>query len=92
MTNTSAVKDAVKVIIDELNGGNRHEVAGAILEAVSTSHRTLQQDFWSSILSAQLRYADNAHDLRNEAAVQLAQAVRDLARERNLDMYGLPRY
>ena len=83
------VVEAVRTIIQELNGGNRKLAAKSIYEAVRTDHRTLQQAFWSAILLAQIEYADNASDLRNEQAVKLAQMVRKAATEQNMDM-GLP--
>jgi flavin-binding protein dodecin len=90
MTNTSAVTEAVKTIMDELNGGSRKAVADAILDAVARTHRTLQQNFWDAMLQAQTGYAAHTFDARNEAAVKLANAVKDMAREKNWDL-GLPR-
>ena len=83
------VKDAINTIVDELNGGNCGVIADVINEALHRQHRTLQQKFWSAILLAQIDYASHDHDLRNEAAVNWAKAVKELAREKNTDM-GLP--
>ena len=91
MTDTTKVTDAIRVICNELNGGNRRDVAQAVLETVRTEHRTIQQAFWSMMLAVQTQYADNASDLRNEQAVRLAQAVRDLAKQNTWDL-GLPNY
>ena len=85
------VRDAVGVILDELNGGNQRHVAAAILETVEHEHRTLQQAFWSAMLLAQMNYADNSFDLRNECAVKLAKAVDETAKRLGYDL-GLPRY
>jgi hypothetical protein len=42
------------------------------------------------MLLVQMDYADSPHDLRNEAAVELAKAVDELALKLNYDV-GLPR-
>lgn len=86
------VKDAVNMILRELNGGNRKVIADAIVDTVSHDHRTLQQAFWSAMMLAQIKYVkihENAHDLRNEDAVRLARTVKEAAEKLNLD-YGLP--
>lgn len=80
------VRKAVQTILDALNGGRPNELAAVIHNTVSRDHRTLQQAFWSTILLAQIAYADNMHDGRNEQAVQLAKLVRDAARQHNMDM------
>lgn len=80
------VKAAVQTILDELNGGNQREIAIAILDTVRSDHRTLQQAFWSTMLKAQMSYADSRHDLRNEDAVRLAEEVKKLAVSLNMDM------
>ena len=80
------VVEAVRTILAELNGGNRKLAAKSIYEAVRTDHRTLQQAFWSAMLLAQIQYAENDHDLRNEQAVSLAKLVAKVARENNMDM------
>jgi len=83
------VVDAVLAITRELNGGNRQDISEAIYETLRTEHRTLQQAFWSAMLMAQIDYSEMHTDARNEAAVELAKAVRELAIERNIDR-GLP--
>lgn len=80
------IVEAVKVILDELNGGNRKQIAQSIYHAVSRDHRTLQQAFWSAILLAQIEYATEPFDKRNEQAVQLANKVKELAKENNYDV------
>jgi hypothetical protein len=89
VTSYEQVVDAVKIILKELNGGNRQDISEAIYETLRTEHRTLQQAFWSAMLMAQIDYSEMRTDARNEAAVELAKAVRDLAIERNIDR-GLP--
>ena len=83
------VAGAVELILDELNGGNRKEIADAIFTALRYEHRTLQQAFWSVMLQAQFQYADMNHDGRNEEAVRVAKLVKELAEKNNFDM-GLP--
>lgn len=83
------VKDAVQVILNELNGGDRKDIALTIVDTVRNDHRTLQQLFWSKMLQAQIMYADSRHDLRNEAAVEWAKTVKETAIKHNLDM-GMP--
>lgn len=90
------VKDAVSVILAELNtmsSSSKADIAHTIFDTVARDHRTLQQAFWSAIMKAQISYADSytefQPDLRNEAAVKLAKAVKATAIENNLD-YGLP--
>ena len=83
-----AITNAVSVILNELNGGSRKEVAEAITYRLRTEHRTLQQAFWSTILLAQCDYAEFRHDMRNEQAVEFAKEVRELAKEKNFDRGG----
>ena len=84
------IQDAVGVILRHLNGRNRRAVADVIVETVSGDHRTIQQNFWSAILQAQMEYSVSPFDARNEASVQLANKVKDLAIANNWDL-GLPR-
>ena len=87
-----AVVAAIKTLMNELNvmGSSHHQqVIDSIYDTVSREHRTLQQAFWSAMLKVQIKYADNAYDLRNEYAVNLANAVKQVAVEHNFDM-GLP--
>ena len=86
------VEAAVKVILAELNNissSGRRAVAATILRTVQHDHRTIQQGFWNAMLFAQMGYADSAHDLRNEKAVELAKLVKEIATVNNLDV-GLP--
>lgn len=89
---TNRVKAAIQVLLDELNNissqGRKH-VTDVILETVTREHRKLQQSFWSALLLAQIEYANASHDLRNDAAVKLAQAIKEMAEKKNFDM-GLP--
>lgn len=87
--NDQKVKEAVQTLLCCVNGGDPRDIAKIIWDNVSRDHRTLQQGFWSAMLLAQIQYADNPSDLRNEAAVKLAQKVKELAKENNFD-YGLP--
>ncbi len=80
------VADAVKVILAELNGGNRKRIAASIYSAVAGDHRTLQQAFWSAVLLAQIEYASEPFDGRNEQAVKLANRVKEMAVANNYDM------
>lgn len=80
---------AMKTILNEGNamGEDRSRaVIAAIYDTVSREHRTLQQKFWSNMLRAQIAYADNQYDLRNEQSVKLANAVKKTATDLNLDM------
>jgi hypothetical protein len=83
------VNVAVQTILDALNGGNQKDLAAVVYDTVSREHRTLQQCFWSMMLQAQIKYADNSSDLRNEASVKLANVVKAAATANNFDM-GLP--
>jgi hypothetical protein len=84
------IQDAIQVILDSVNGGNQENIAQEIFDVIRYDHRTLQQAFWSTMLKAQIKYADCDHDLRNESAVKLAGLVKETAIKNNLDM-GLPR-
>jgi hypothetical protein len=84
------VVQAVKALLEACNTlGSRKDIAASIHQAVTTEHRTIQQSFWSALLLAQIQYADNSFDLRNESAVKLAKLVKETAVQNNLDM-GLP--
>ena len=83
------VVEAIKTIMNELNGGNRQNIARDIFEVIRFEHRTLQQNFWSVMLLAQIDYASMASDLRNEDSVKLAKLVKKIAIENNWDGNGL---
>jgi UDP-N-acetyl-D-mannosaminuronate dehydrogenase len=86
------VQDAIQTILNEVGAISRQhqqEIVDTIHQTVSQEHRTLQQAFWSKMLLAQIKYAGNSSDLRNEAAVKLAKAVKETATGLNFD-YGLP--
>jgi hypothetical protein len=89
MANNERVKEAVKVLMSELNGGNANLIGATIHEVVSQDHRTLQQRFWSAMLKAQILYAENRFDPRNETSVRLAEAVKEVAVYHGWDS-GLP--
>jgi hypothetical protein len=84
------VTRAVKDILGVLNGRNTQRLAGVVHEEIISDHRTVQQSFWSLMLLAQMQYAYEASDARNEAAVKLAYQVRQLAIKLHFDL-GLPR-
>src|ERR1035441_8564240 len=89
---TDRVKEAIQVLLDELNDismTSRKQVTQAIVKTVTREHRTLQQAFWSALLLAQIEYANASYDPRNEAAVELAERVKEMAEKHNFDM-GLP--
>jgi len=69
------VTNAISIIMDELNGGNREFIGNAILERVQREHRTIQQSFWAAMLVAQIGYSHCEFDLRNKAAVELAREI-----------------
>ncbi len=77
---------AIQTILNELNGGNRNRIVESIYQAVSHDHRTIQQLFWSAMLMAQIKYASNSYDARNEQSVILANMVRELAMSNDMDM------
>lgn len=85
MSNPNGIADAVNAILRELNGGNAKAIALEIHRSVIVEHRTIQQQFWSALLLAQIRYAGERHDLRNEQAVELARLVKAAAEQHNMD-------
>lgn len=85
----SEVERAVQTLLSAVNnisGSSRRDVAETIYFAVAMEHRTNQQAFWSAILLAMMKYADESTDARNEQSVMFAKRVRELAREYNVDM------
>lgn len=78
------VRQAIRTIINELNGGNSTDIANTILDTVLSDHRTLQQLFWGAMLKAQIGYAEARHDLRNEDAVALAKLVKETVEKNNI--------
>lgn len=83
------VEKAIKDILRELSRGNVREIAQTIYGTVYAHHRTAQQLFWSAMLLAQIEYATDPYDGRNEAAVILANRVKEAAVKLNYDL-GLP--
>ena len=85
-TEREQVAQAVKMLLETANGRKARDIAEVIHATVSREHRTLQQGFWSALLLAQIKYADNPHDLRNEQAVELAKLVKEVATARHFDL------
>jgi len=72
MTQKEAAQKAIDLIMDAVNiMGSDKEVIEGIFEAIMTSHRTLQQNFWRVMIEVIKRYSTQRHDLRNEASVNL---------------------
>lgn len=73
-------KDAMVKLIDTTNVmGGEKDVAAGLLEALLSSHRTLQQSFFRAFADAMEHYAETPFvDLRNEASVEFAKKVKEL--------------
>lgn len=69
----------VKALIEEVNGGRPEDLADAIVDALTHSHRTLQQSFLGAVKLALDKYSkldkDTYTDLRNECAYQWTREV-----------------
>jgi len=74
-------------------GSGDESISDAMYDVLTHNHRTVQQRFISNIVRMLLRYADEHHDLRNEAAVRLCGEIRDaVERSRYWGPRGLPYY
>ena len=73
------LRQLVRPLIDEVNGGDPGMLALAMLQTVANSHRTLQQAFLGAVKLFLHQYADldkdRWFDRRNEAAGEWARAV-----------------
>jgi hypothetical protein len=66
--------DAIKMLLENVNVmGSEKPITDGVLEALSTGHRTLNQNFWRMMVGVIREYAKFHYDLRNEASVELCQ-------------------
>jgi hypothetical protein len=69
----------IRQLIEEVNGGNEVDLAEAMVMALTTSHRTLQQKFLGGVRLALHKYGNldpnMCTDLRNESAHKWAKEV-----------------
>lgn len=74
------VREAITVVIDETNSlGSAQCISQGIFEALTGSHRTLQQSFMRELVEALEQYSKtNFFDARNEASVKLAGKIVEL--------------
>lgn len=82
--------DAMKVIIDYGNvmGRKPEQTAEILVDALSGSHRTLQQNAISSLIQTLVFYADATNDGRNEYSVNTCKKIADFLEEQNLTYKG----
>jgi len=74
-------------------GSGDEAISDAMYDVLIHNHRTVQQRFISNVVRMLLRYADEHHDLRNEAAVKLCGIIRAaVERSRYWGPRGLPYY
>lgn len=71
-----AGRNAISMITDACNHGANNEVVAGMVGALIKEHRTLQQDFWRAIKEVAIQYAEFAHDLRNEEAVEMCKKIK----------------
>lgn len=73
------VEDLMRQLVDATNTmGMEEEVAQGIFNALSQSHRTLQNSFMRSFQKAMGPYSGIRADARNEGAVALAGKISEL--------------
>ena len=81
------VREAVETIIKEINVMGNEKVAGsAVIEELTRTHRTLQQNFFRDILVPVVKhYAENhetgCYDLRNEDSCKCAAELKPIIDE-----------
>jgi hypothetical protein len=77
--NRQRMASQIRQLIEEVNGGRPEDLAQAIVMALTTSHRTLQQSFLGAVRIALHKYGNldpNMNtDLRNEDAHTWAKEV-----------------
>jgi len=70
-----ALKDKIKELTQFVNGGSHEFLAEAFYEAMRETHRTIQQNFFRSMVSFIGKMKDMGVDARNEACVAWCQEV-----------------
>jgi hypothetical protein len=73
------IKEAMETLMNGVNSFDSDSIASIMHDVVKSNHRTLQQSFVRN-LQIFLDYHSRTEytDLRNEASVEFAKAVRDL--------------
>ena len=72
------IEDAMRVLIDEVNGGSPLDLADVMVDHLTRTHRTLQQEFMSAIRLMIYKYGNLDEvwtDLRNASAWEWAKEV-----------------
>lgn len=84
------IRDIVSNLMDELNKmGSEEEVGKCFVNAISQTHRTLQQNFFRDILLVCIknfarRYDDGQYDLRNEESCKIAKKLMPIIKDAGL--------
>jgi hypothetical protein len=72
------IAEATMLLIEASTITNQAEAAEGIALALRKSHRTVQQNFFRTLVAALPAYLEDGFDLRNEACASLCQKVLDL--------------
>ena len=79
--NTEMIEEMDKIIYQlsqVLNNFSYGDQAQTFFEALTTRHRTLQQNFWRMIAKVAEMYADTEFDPRNEDSVTFCQKIKEM--------------
>ena len=76
MEQRDKVKAAMQTLVDSTNCMcGEKEMAQGMLDALTGSHRTLQQSFFRVFVDTMEKYSETRTDLRNEASVDFAKKI-----------------
>ena len=73
-------------LVDYVNSHSTDRVAEGMWRGVSHSHRTLQQNFWRTILKVAEKYSQNRFDDRNEASVKFCERLTQLVKDEHIHL------
>ena len=83
-TQKEVAKEAIDQIMDAVNiMGSDKQVVEGVVEGLSLSHRTLQQNFWRVMMQVIKEYSEFRSDLRNEGAVELCKFIKEQVETNN---------
>ena len=77
---SAKIENAVKTLVDELNGGDPKFVAEVMYNEMRVTHRTLQQRFIGALAVFIENMKQMGTDLRNEASIEWCKKVSEIDR------------
>lgn len=77
-TSKRRVREAMSSIIEEAHSGDSESVISGLLEALTGSHRTIQQETCAILHETLKQYSKQSSDARNQASIDWAKNISEI--------------